>query len=118
MSSTLFGLAFDATDAARLASFWSAVLDRPVDSGATADDAVVGATRPEAGPRLAFHRVPEPKTAKNRFHPDLITSDHAGELARLQGLGAAIVAQVDIGSARWITLADPDGNEFDLIDGS
>lgn len=118
MSSTLFGLAFDAADATRLASFWSAVLDRPVDDGATTDNAVIAAGRPESGPRLAFHRVPEPKTAKNRFHPDLITTDPAHELARMVDLGATVVAHVDTGSARWTTLADPDGNEFDLIEGS
>ena len=75
MTTTFFGAAFDARDAARLATFWSAVLGRPVDAGATPQHAVINATAPELGPRLAFHQVPENKTAKNRFHPDLIATD-------------------------------------------
>ena len=88
MSTTFFGAVFDATDAARAAAFWSDVLGRPVNDGATAQDAAIDATTPELGPRLAFHRVPEAKTAKNRFHPDLITSDLESETSRLLSLGA------------------------------
>jgi predicted enzyme related to lactoylglutathione lyase len=117
VSTTFFGVAFDASDAARLASFWSAVLGRAVDEGASPEHAAISATRPELGPRLAFHRVPTDKVAKNRFHPDLITTDYEGELARLRGLGATVINEVRAGSSRWTTLADPDGNEFDLIMG-
>jgi hypothetical protein len=34
-----------------------------------------------------FHKVPEPKTVKNRLHFDLKTSDFAAESERLLGLG-------------------------------
>lgn len=117
MTTTFFGAAFDATDAARLASFWSAVLGRAVDDGASPEHAAISATRPELGPRLAFHQVPADKVAKNRFHPDLITTDYDGELARLRDLGATVLNEVRAGLSRWTTLADPDGNEFDLIAG-
>jgi predicted enzyme related to lactoylglutathione lyase len=115
MSSTFFGLAFDAHDAARTATFWSAVLGRPLADGATGDHAVLEATSPESGPRLAFHRVPEPKTRKNRFHPDLATPDLEAETERLVLLGATVLNPVDTGTARWTTFADPEGNEFDVI---
>ena len=117
MSTTFFGAAFDTTDAARTAAFWSAVLGRPVNDGATAEDAAIDATTPELGPRLAFHQVPEAKTAKNRFHPDLITTDFESETRRLVDLGAEVVNELTTGGARWTTFADPDGNEFDLIAG-
>jgi hypothetical protein len=44
---------------------------------------------PETGtaPRLGFHRVPEPKTVKNRLHLDLITDDFDREKQRLIDLG-------------------------------
>ena len=71
---------------------------------------------PAAGPRLAFHQVPEPKTVKNRFHLDLITTDYQAEIRRLVGLGATVLNAIDNG-ARWTTMADPEGNEFDLIQG-
>ena len=117
MTTTFFGVSFDATDAARAARFWAAALDRKVADGADEDDAVVEAGDPGSGPRLAFHRVPEVKQAKNRFHPDLITGDYEGETARLLALGATKLNAVERNGARWTTFADVDGNEFDLIAG-
>ena len=69
------------------------------------------------GPRLAFHRVAEPKGGKNRFHPDLITSDYEAESGRLIVLGATKLDEHEQGAARWTTFADVEGNEFDLIAG-
>jgi hypothetical protein len=117
MSSTFFGAAFDAVDAARAAEFWAAALDRKVAGGADEHDAVIEARDPGSGPRLAFHRVAEPKSAKNRFHPDLITSDYEGEAERLVQLGATKLNEVVRDGARWTTFADVEGNEFDLIAG-
>ena len=117
MSSTFFGASFDASDAARAARFWAEVLDRRVADGADERDAVVEAGDPGGGPRLAFHQVPEAKTVKNRFHPDLITSDYQGEAARLLALGASKLNEFERGGARWTTFADVEGNEFDLIAG-
>ncbi len=117
MSITFFGTSFDAIDAARAARFWAAVLDRRVADGADEHDAVVEAGDPGSGPRLAFHVVPEAKSAKNRFHPDLITSDYVGETGRLLALGATKLHEVVQSGARWTTFADTEGNEFDLIAG-
>jgi predicted enzyme related to lactoylglutathione lyase len=117
MTTTFLGAAFDARDAADLASFWSQVLGRPVNDGATAEHAAIDATRPELGPRLAFHQVPEGKAAKNRFHPDLITADYDAEVVRLQALGATVIGEQTPGGARWTTFTDPEGNEFDLVAG-
>jgi predicted enzyme related to lactoylglutathione lyase len=117
MSITVFGAAFDARDAATIARFWADALGRQVADGASPDHAVVETgDSASSGPRLAFHRVPEPKTVKNRFHLDLITTDYEAETARLVALGATILNTIDNGS-RWTTLADPEGNEFDLIAG-
>jgi predicted enzyme related to lactoylglutathione lyase len=63
------------------------------------------------------HQEPEPKTVKNRIHFDLRSSDYAAELERLVGLGATKVNEVVSGDNRWTTLADPEGNEFDLVAG-
>ena len=117
MSTTFFGVSFDATDAARAARFWAAVLDRKVAEGGDEHDAVVEAGDPAGGPRLAFHQVPEAKNVKNRFHPDLITGDYEGESERLLALGATKLHEVVHGGARWTTFADVEGNEFDLIAG-
>jgi hypothetical protein len=118
MSSSVTGLSVDCTDAEAVARFWAAALSREIAANPTEENAVVSAgADPASGPRLAFHRVPEPKKVKNRLHLDLITTDFDAESARLIALGARKVRDVDAGDARWTTFTDVEGNEFDLIDG-
>ncbi|MFJ4850969.1 MULTISPECIES: VOC family protein [unclassified Streptomyces] len=68
------------------------------------------------GRRILFQRVPEAKTAKNRLHLDL----HPGpdrrdaEVVRLEGLGATVLRRIKEPSGEWVTMADPEGNEFDV----
>jgi predicted enzyme related to lactoylglutathione lyase len=115
-SSTLFGVSFDSHDAALVAQFWAGAFGRQLADGADAQNAVVlPADITTTGPRLAFHQVPEGKTVKNRVHFDLTTTDLAAETERLQQLGATIVRDVSENGNHWITMADPEGNEFDLI---
>jgi predicted enzyme related to lactoylglutathione lyase len=115
-TSTVFGISFDTHDAARVARFWAAALGRTLADGADAHDAVVvPSDLISAGPRLAFHQVPEGKTVKNRVHLDLTTTELDSETDRLQRLGATIVRDISENGNHWITLADPEGNEFDLI---
>jgi hypothetical protein len=114
MTSTVFSISYDAADAASIATFWAAALGRDVAPGATPDSAsVLPGQDPAGGPLLMFHRIPESKATKNRVHLDLITSSFDDELIRLQRLGAVTAATFD----GWTTLADPEGNEFDLIRG-
>jgi predicted enzyme related to lactoylglutathione lyase len=118
MSSTLFAVSFDASDAQTVASFWAAALGRTVADGASGDNAAVSADPAIPGSRISFHRVPEGKTVKNRVHFDLITTDFDVEVDRLIGLGATKLNEIKKdGGAHWATLADPEGNEFDVIAG-
>jgi predicted enzyme related to lactoylglutathione lyase len=115
-SSTVLGISFDARDAAMVAQFWAAALGRQLADGADAHNAVVlTGDITTTGPRLAFHQVPEGKTVKNRVHLDLAITELAAETDRLQQLGATIVRDVSQNGNHWITMADPEGNEFDLI---
>jgi predicted enzyme related to lactoylglutathione lyase len=116
MSSNVYGVSFDAQDALAAASFWAAALGRTIADGATSDNATVSADPAIPGSRIGFHRVPEGKTVKNRMHFDLITADFDAEASRLSGLGATKLNEVNAG-AHWITFADPEGNEFDVIAG-
>ncbi|MFJ9870400.1 VOC family protein [Streptomyces sp. NPDC101165] len=63
--------------------------------------------------------VPEPRTTtKNRVHLDLATTSaaHQAELvARLEALGAT-PAHVGQGEVPWTVLADPEGNEFCVLE--
>jgi predicted enzyme related to lactoylglutathione lyase len=60
----------------------------------------------------------EPKTTKNRVHVDLAARSAAHQrdlVTRLRGLGATPV-DVGQGDAGWTVLADPEGNEFCVLD--
>jgi catechol 2,3-dioxygenase-like lactoylglutathione lyase family enzyme len=111
-------LCIDTANPAALAAFWQSALGwrRTFEQ----DDQIVlepPAGSPEDGivPDLLFLRVPEEKAGKNRLHLDLRPEDQAAEVARLQGLGA-VLADVGQGAeASWVVMADPDGNEFDVL---
>ena len=118
MSSTVYAIVFDCQDAGKLAAFWAQALGRTVDADATHDYATIGHDNPEPGqPRLSFIKVPEGKTAKNRIHLDLMSADLDGEVQRLVTLGATQGAKFNEGGGQWITLTDPEGNEFDVAAG-
>ena len=103
MSSTVFGLSYDARDANAAATFWAATLGRTVADGADSDNAVVETgDAATSGPRIAFHKLPEGETVKNRLHLDLITTGFAAELARLNGIGAEQLHEVHA-DGHWVT---------------
>lgn len=115
MTTTFIGITYDAHDAGRIARFWGAVLGREVAKGASTMHATLLAAEPAtSGPRITFLQVPEGKTVKNRLHIDLASAEYDKELKRILTLGATILAEQSAGNLRWTTLADPEGNEFDL----
>lgn len=106
----LASITFDCTDALAVAQFWSAVLERPVPDDATSDYAQLAGE-----PAWSFMSVPEPKVAKNRVHVDLDVADLPAAIDRIVALGATRVGDFDEHGFRWTTLADPEGNEFDVV---
>ncbi|WP_424216548.1 VOC family protein (plasmid) [Streptomyces sp. BI20] len=69
---------------------------------------------PDRMPGLLFVPVPEGKTAKNRLHPDFRPDDQEAEVARLLALGARRTEGFDE-DQHWVTLLDPEGNEFCVL---
>jgi hypothetical protein len=70
---------------------------------------------PDPGrPRVLFQQAPEGKTVKNRVHLDLRPGgeDPAAVVDRLIGMGATELWRGSQGPHSWVTLADPEGNEF------
>ncbi|MFC4603491.1 VOC family protein [Rhodococcus kronopolitis] len=64
-------------------------------------------------PRVLFQSVPEPKTVKNRMHLDLRVGDDKQAVAdRLAAAGATELHRGEQGPYWWITMTDPEGNEF------
>ncbi|MPV35825.1 VOC family protein [Georgenia subflava] len=110
MALTPHAVTFDAGDAARLAGFWAEALGLAVHEGATAEFAAVTG----AGQSYLFFAVPEGKLAKNRVHLDLEAGHREDEVERLVRLGATRLDDHDDG-ARWTVMADPEGNEFCVV---
>ena len=137
-------IVFDAENPERLAMFWAAALAdrgyRVPDPPDGAPDwptwlSAQGVPEDQRGsafalegdddqPRLFFQRVPEPKTAKNRVHLDLLVGGGhrvpmdqqrdgvRAAVERLTALGATFVgAKTELG-VHWAVLRDPEGNEF------
>jgi hypothetical protein len=72
-------------------------------------------TSPDPGrPRVLFQQVPESKAGKNRLHLDVRIGPEwqEAEVARLLGLGATELWRGSQGPHHWVTMADPEGNEF------
>jgi catechol 2,3-dioxygenase-like lactoylglutathione lyase family enzyme len=122
MPDPLIGVTIDCSDLERAARFWSAALGF-VDRGTDPD----GRFRTLIGPRrqgglhhVSLQRVPEAKVtgAKNRVHLDLYVTRLDAEVERLYRLGALFVRRDEVpdGQIRTVVMADPDGNEFCLIE--
>jgi hypothetical protein len=74
-----------------------------------------GMASPDPGrPRVLFQLVPEAKTVKNRLHLDVRVGAERreAEVERLLALGATELWRGSQGPYEWVTLADPEGNEF------
>ncbi|MGW0855617.1 VOC family protein [Streptomyces sp. NPDC002690] len=113
MTSAIRHITVDCADPYVLAGFWASAL-----GGEIAADDFPG--DPEASVHagthgLLFIRVEDKKAVKNRLHLDLQPQDHTRdeEVARLVGLGATLHEDHrKPGGAGWVTLLDPEGNEF------
>lgn len=112
------GVCIDSVDPEVLASWWAELLGWRI-TYSEPDEIVLEppAGSPEDGvvPDLLFLRVPEDKQVKNRLHIDLRPEDQAAEVARAEALGARRVDVGQDGSATWVVLADPEGNEFCIL---
>jgi len=120
----LVSIVLDCRHAAPLARFWAEALGwsvRPYDEAEIQRLAGLGFT-PETDPTVAVDspdgsltlfcvEVPEPKSGKNRMHLDVRSADPA-YFERLVALGATVVAR----RPEWTVMADPEGNEFCVID--
>lgn len=127
-----FQVTIDAASPRALGAFWCQVLgyvEQPPPEGfATWDDALdafgIDRSDPDrayaivdpdgVGPRVFLAKVPEPKTAKNRVHLDVhVGADAMHAVAdQLVASGARMVGEYDEPGGHWITMLDPEGNEF------
>jgi Glyoxalase-like domain len=121
MATRLVQIAMNARDDSALGRFWAEAL------GWTISSEEPGVTNLEPGGFtypdpiavcIDIIAVPEPKTVKNRVHVDLATTSAAHQadlVARLKDFGAT-PADVGQGNVLWTVLADPEGNEFCVLE--
>ncbi|MBO8184059.1 VOC family protein [Streptomyces spirodelae] len=116
MTSQLFAVCIGTSRPLRLARFWSGLL-----GWETADDPGAGVTLlpcDDTGFRIRCLPSEEPRTGQNRMHFDLTSTsldDQRQTVAKALDLGAQ---HIDIGQSPeegHVVLADPDGNEFCVI---
>ncbi|MFF8274726.1 VOC family protein [Streptomyces lateritius] len=113
MASLVRHVTIDCSDPYTLAGFWASVLDAKVsDEDQPGDDEALVETE---GAGLLFVQVPEKKSVKNRVHLDIQPQDRTRdeEVERLLALGATLVGDHrNADGTGWLTLTDPEGNEF------
>ncbi len=105
----------DCVDPRAMARFWGEAMDWTLHK--VTDDQAVLRSAAGVGPYLQFLRTPDVKTIKNRVHLDLRPypgDDQGAEVDRLRALGATDM-DFGQGDVPWTCLADPEGNEFDVL---
>ncbi|SRR6266436_2415539 len=120
MTSGISHTSFDAINAYAQSLFWSQVLgfieDADDRNEPGHDECLI--MSPDRSQLVLFITVPDVKQVKNRVHLDLrpVDGTREQEVERVIGLGASRLAdhRRPDGSG-WITLADPEGNEFCIL---
>ncbi|MFD8724167.1 VOC family protein [Streptomyces sp. NPDC059629] len=117
MASQLFAVCFHTARPSGLARFWSGLLGRQ-PAGGPGDSVTI--PRPDAaGFRIRFLPSEEPKTGRNRAHFDLTSAspeDQRRTVARALELGGRHIDVGQLPEDEHVVLADPDGNEFCVIE--
>ncbi|MDR7384565.1 VOC family protein [Promicromonospora iranensis] len=123
MATFISHLTIDCSDAYSLSEWWKPVLgyeDVPDDPNLPGHDECMLVDPAGKGMTVLFIEVPEGKSVKNRLHLDLRPREDPQdtEIERLIAHGATVVAdrrgQYGPGTG-WVTLADPEGNEFCVL---
>jgi hypothetical protein len=116
MATRLVSVNFDAHDHWAQARWWADALGWSIVY--EAPDEVEVSSGIEGVPTLEFIPVPEPKIVKNRIHLDLASRDDAHMAETVDRLLASGATRLDVGQgdAPWVVLADPEGNEFCVLE--
>ncbi|MFI0793143.1 VOC family protein [Micromonospora rubida] len=117
MTTQLFALSFDANEPLRLARFWSGVLGW--DMADDPHDGVALLPSDDTGFRIRFLPTERRKDGQNPMHLDLTSAspeDQQQTVTRALELGAQHIDIGQLPEERHVVLADPEGNEFCVIE--
>ena len=109
---TLHAIVLDVKDLESCAGFWSEVLGKEI-SFKVDKYCRIGAG--DDRPSLLLQRVPEQHEHKNRAHFDLDVTDLQSAVQRVVDLGGTKLDEISEFGITWAVMADPDGNEFCLV---
>jgi catechol 2,3-dioxygenase-like lactoylglutathione lyase family enzyme len=117
VTTRLVNLVADAADPAASAHWWAETLGWEV-TFETRHEVAVEPPAGRPGLPLVFVPVPDHKSVPNRVRLDLASPSAAAQAAlvdRLVDRGATL-ADADQGQVPWVALADPEGNEFRVLE--
>ena len=116
MSLSIASITFDSTDPEPLAHWWAERFGAEIVANMDGFFLIVAGGSLDA--QLAFQKVEDPTPGKNKVHIDIRTDDDLDdEAARWIDAGATSLGKRSAGDFHWVTLADPDGNEFCIAGG-
>ena len=123
MATRLLLITIDSANPASQARFWAAALGWEVTEddpdGAVVESVPTGFSMPRVGEiPLEFLPVAEPKVTKNRIHLDLASTSLEHQAALVDKVLSLGATHLDIGQGDvpWVVLADPEGNEFCVLE--
>jgi predicted enzyme related to lactoylglutathione lyase len=109
---TLYAITMDVNDLETCAKFWSQVLGTEI---LYQNEKYLRLGHKGERPTLLLQKVPEPHEVKNRVHIDLDVADLDAAVRRVQELGGNKLRELNEYGIKWAVMADPDGNEFCLV---
>ncbi|QDP97652.1 VOC family protein [Microlunatus elymi] len=116
MTLSLGAVTVDSSDPEPIAAWWAEQLGAEIV--ATNDGWFVTVKGGGLPGFLSFQKVAEPTPGKNKIHLDLMTDGNLDATADgLIAAGALLVEKRSMGDFAWVTLADPQGNEFCVASG-
>ncbi|GGW62017.1 VOC family protein [Streptomyces xantholiticus] len=114
MANHWVGVTVDCVDVERVSGFWSVLLNRP--AGPSQPGWVYLGHPGDPQPRLVFQPVSEPKHGKVRLHLDVSVDDIDRGIAQTLALGGRCTGERhDYDEGVVVVMADPEGNEFCLV---
>jgi predicted enzyme related to lactoylglutathione lyase len=123
MVSRISHTSFDALNSCAQSEFWAKVLgwtENPDDPNLPEHEECM-IFSPDGLDRILFIQVPDAKQLKNRLHLDLspVELTREEEVERVIALGATFYEdhRRENGNG-WVTLRDPEGNEFCILSGA
>ena len=109
---TLYAITVDVNDLETCARFWSQVLGAEI---LYQNDKYLRIGQKGDRRTLLLQKVPEPHKVKNRVHIDLDVPDLDAAVRRVREVEGNKLRELNEYGIKWAVMADPDGNEFCLV---